>query len=78
MIRPGDESWVKNNEEYKARREAQWWKWRANNLDAQHIIALWKDMYDWDINKVNEVLEEKWFDRISNRPVEWDELYIDF
>lgn len=78
MIRPWDESWVKNNEEYKARLAEQWWKWRANNLDAQHIIALGKDMYDWDLDKVNEILEEKGFNKIKNRPAEWDELYLDF
>lgn len=78
MIRPWDQSWQKNNEEYKARKAEQWWKGRANNLDAQHIIALWRDMYDGDINKVNEVLTEKGYETISNRPVKWDKLYIDF
>lgn len=78
MIRPWDPSWIKNNEQYKKRLEEQWWKWWANNLDAQHIIAIWKDMYDWDMDKVNEVLKENGYKEISSRPKEWDDLYIDF
>lgn len=78
MIRPWDPSWIKNNEQYKKRLEEQWWKWWANNLDAQHIIAIWKDMYDWDMDKVNEILKERGYKEISSRPKEWDDLYIDF
>lgn len=73
-----DPSVIKNGEEYKKRLEEQWWIWWANNVDAQHIIAVWRKMYDWDMDKVNEVLEKKWFLKIDKRPEKWDYLYIDF
>lgn len=76
MIRPWDESWTKNNQQMKSREAEQWWIWRANNLDAKHIIALWRESMSLD--EVNNVLEKKWFKKIDRFPEEWDELYLDF
>jgi hypothetical protein len=73
-----DPSVKKNSEEMREREKKEWWMWWAENVDAQHIIAVWKDMYDWDIDKVNEVLKAKWYLPIDKRPEKWDYLYIDF
>lgn len=73
-----DPSVIRNWEQYRQRQAEQWGKWRANNLDEKHIIAIGKKMYDWDLDKVNEVLQEKGFDKIWEFPWKWDDKYLDF
>lgn len=73
-----DASVIANGKEMAERRKQEWGKWRANNLDEKHIIAIGKDMYDGDLEKVNEILQEKWFDKIREFPKKGDDLYLDF
>lgn len=83
-IKDENDEWIKrHSKEMKAKREREWWIGWANNLDAEHIIALGKKMYDGDLNKVNDVLEKKWFRKLNHFPRdiqvdEDDELYLDF
>ena len=83
MKERNDPSVIKNTEQAKAREKEQWGMWWANNLDAPHIIAIGKKMYDWDLEKVNEALEKKGFRKINHFPREIqvdedDKLYLDF
>lgn len=71
-------SFAKHKQDEKERARREWGKWRAEWLDDKHIIALWKDMFDGDIDKVNEILSEKGYEKISEFPRKWDELYLDF
>lgn len=72
-----DPSVIANGKEMAKRRAEQWWIGWANNLDASHIIAIGKEMYDWDIDKVNEVLVKKWFEEIDHFPERDEETYND-
>lgn len=81
MKRRDDPSVIKNWEEARAREKEQWWIGWANNLDAQHIIAIGRKSMTLD--EVNDVLEKKWFRKLHHFPREIqvdadDELYLDF
>lgn len=37
----------------------------AYNMSREQILEFWPDILDWNLNELNEILKEKWFEEVK-------------